>query len=435
MYKAQSLKCLALFVVMPMFIAAHRVSAQDTNNQGRGPENATVEKGVVRRHVIKGRSSPVQVVARPDPTPQLTITLVNKPEPEYLSGEANVTVRGNQNPIVRLGLAQNGVTIVEFPAADKIYYLHPGNSELVTVDDMKNKETDQRENRFLVFRPGAAFVAPRPGSSSRSPSASIMAQMQSGMVITFLIYPVRELSENAHRCVVMYNREEIIAARRAAGLAVNLDGEPTTPARTTAVSIKITNSSTPARNGESGDQNNGSSHAVEDALAPVVSDVDSSDADSRAGRGKSKKHEAKPAEAANKALRDAVKSPAKFLNWSAPTRGFSICLTPAVDLDQKTRLVVVAARNNSQETLRLIPNNPEIHVQTFDDSGKPVAIEQIKRLHVEATALAGLLAPGQVAYWAIVYEAPILGARQRVRVSVAQPEAADKPVELRAGTR
>src|SRR5262249_39641873 len=43
------------------------------------------------------------------------------------------------------------------------------------------------------------------------------------MVVTFLIYPVRELSQMAHRVVILYDRAEVVAARRAAGLAVNLE--------------------------------------------------------------------------------------------------------------------------------------------------------------------------------------------------------------------
>src|SRR5438874_570129 len=108
--------------------------------------------------------------------------------------------------------------------------IHPGNSDLVSFD----QDTARLSKRSLVLRPGAAFVALPSGSASRVPSASISVQMQSGVVVTFLIYPVRELSQNAHRCVVMYNRDEVIASRRAVGLAVNLDGrEPETVKRDT----------------------------------------------------------------------------------------------------------------------------------------------------------------------------------------------------------
>ncbi len=175
-----------------------------------------------RGHVSTGAAKkPAETKPSPSPTPVApAVALVSNGQTEYLSGEANVTVKGNQNPIIRLGLAQNGVNIIEFPASDSFFMIHPGNSDLVSFD----QDTARLSKRSLVLRPGAAFVAPPPGSASRVPSASISVQMQSGVVVTFLIYPVRELSQNAHRCVVMYNRDEVIASRRAAGLAVNLDG-------------------------------------------------------------------------------------------------------------------------------------------------------------------------------------------------------------------
>src|SRR6266498_2184455 len=108
--------------------------------------------------------------------------------PEYLSGEANVTVKGNENPIIRLGLATSGVTLVEFPAADRFFAIDPGNSEMVTIDESPTKQNDH----FFVFRAGSNFVSPPAASSSTGPAASIIAQMRSGMVVTFLIYPVRE---------------------------------------------------------------------------------------------------------------------------------------------------------------------------------------------------------------------------------------------------
>ncbi|MDQ3253803.1 MAG: hypothetical protein M3R15_07830, partial [Acidobacteriota bacterium] len=161
------------------------------------------------------------------------VTLMQPQPPDYLSGEANVQVRGNRTPIVRLGMAQHGVTIIEFPASDRFFAIHPGDSELVTVEDSPTKAKD----RFMVLRTGSGFVVPSLTSTSQTPRrqqgkqpprplpvTSIVVQMQSGLVLTLLIYPVAELSQQAHRCVIAYNRNEVIEARRNAGLAVNLDG-------------------------------------------------------------------------------------------------------------------------------------------------------------------------------------------------------------------
>ena len=52
----------------------------------------------------------------------------------------------------------------------------------------------------------------------------------------------------------------------------------------------------------------------------------------------------------------------------------------------------------------------------------------------DAQDLEGKLNKGEVVYYAIVYEAPVLGALQRLRVSVSQTEAADEPVTAALGT-
>ena len=145
-----------------------------------------------------------------------------------------MAVSGNQNPVIRLGLSPNGVTIIEFPAADRFFALHPGNSDLVTIDESPTKGTDH----FLVVRAGSGFASPaNMANARRAPVTSIIAQMQSGLVVTFLFYPVQQLAEQAHRVVVTYDRDEVIAARRAAGLAVNLDGAEEKGSRTTSMRI------------------------------------------------------------------------------------------------------------------------------------------------------------------------------------------------------
>src|SRR5262249_19689901 len=139
----------------------------------------------------RARRAPAKpIIDQVEPPP---VSLVSAP-PEYLSGEANVQVKGNENPIVRLGLAQSGRWLTELPASDRFFALHPGSSEMVTIDESPTKQNDH----FFVFRAGSSFVSPPPDSSA-APSASIIVQMRSGMVVTFLIYPVRELSQMAHR--------------------------------------------------------------------------------------------------------------------------------------------------------------------------------------------------------------------------------------------
>lgn len=377
-----------------------------------------VEKPVQRNK--EAVSVPAKPTPSPSPSPMAPVALVSASQPEYMSGEANVTVKGNQNPIVRLGLAQNGVNVIEFPAADSFFMIHPGNSDLVSFDE----ETAKRSKRSLVLRPGAAFVAPPVGSTSKGPSASISVQMQSGVVVTFLIYPVRELSQNAHRCVVMYNREEVVAARKMAGLAVNLDGREPSPKR----------SNDSVRFADDGEDDAGQEIVVP-KLSRLIADVDSTRADERARTGKVSSKRPKLSEAAAKALRDVIKNPNKMGAFGKPNHGLSMALMPVIDLDVQSRMVVIAVRNDGGGVLRIVEGNPEVYVQTFDDKGKTLQLEQVKRLYVESTSLDGKLNKGEVVYYAIVYEAPVLGVLQRLRVSVSQTEAADEPATAGVGTK
>jgi hypothetical protein len=183
------------------------------------------------------------------------------------------------------------------------------------------------------------------------------------------------------------------------------------------------------RFGEYPDQPDGASTLLVSGKKPGrIADVNSEQADARARSGKAPKKKPKVSEAANHALRDTLKSPGKLGAFSKPSHGLSLAVAPAVDLDAQTRLLVVGVRNDSQGGLRIVEGNPELYVQTVDDQGKSLQIEQVKKLHVESTSLDGKIAAGEVAYFAIVYESPVMGARQHLRVSVSQTDAADEPV-------
>jgi hypothetical protein len=135
--------------------------------------------------------------------------------PEYLSGEASINVAANSNPLIRIGIAQNGVTLIEFPSADRFFAIHAGNSELVTVE----KSPSLRRDHHLILRAGSGFLVPpagAKGSQAILPATSIIAQMDSGMAITMMIYPVPLLKQQAHRLVIKYKPDEVIVARKTA---------------------------------------------------------------------------------------------------------------------------------------------------------------------------------------------------------------------------
>src|ERR1044072_4187189 len=141
--------------------------------------------------------------------------------PEYLSGEASISVAANSNPLLRIGMAQNGVTLIEFPASDKFFAVHAGNSDLVTIE----KSPSLKRDHHLVLRAGSGFLVPSSrgkGAQTIAPATSIVAQMDSGIAITVMVYPVALLKQQAHRVVIRYNTEEVINTRRTAGLATNL---------------------------------------------------------------------------------------------------------------------------------------------------------------------------------------------------------------------
>lgn len=369
-----------------------------------------------RRRLRAGEKvSSERTVAPATPTPSPLpppVSVVNKAEVDYLSGEANVHVNPQQPTVIKIGLAQNATSIVELPASDFIYYTHEGNPQLVAIFDSPTKESDH----FITLMPGTGFVAPPPGG--KGPVASITLQMQSGLVIPLIIVPVSDPFYNAYRVVINYNRDEVVAARKAAGLAVNLDGKDRPPTKPSGAVTRVGR--------VPGDGNLSDSLADTDALR-LITDVDSAKADGK--RPKKGSKPADPAAAANKALTASVKSPAKvFAKWTPSSHGMSVSLAPAVDLDERSRLVTVAVRNDTTDQLRLVPGNPEIFVQWFDNSGTPLNITEIKKIHVETTAVGGRIPAGQVAYYVIVYETPILGALQKVRISVAQISASDQPV-------
>jgi hypothetical protein len=404
---------LALILVL-ISLPVGAVRAQESPTQKGSPsvkETSGQRRGRRARGGGAAATQKTPPVPKPTPTAPVAVAVVNKAEPEYLSGEANVTVNPKQPTVIKIGLAQNATSVIELPASDFIYYTHEGNPQLVAIFDSPTKDSDH----FITLMPGTGFVAPPAGV--KGPTATITLQMQSGLVITLIVVPVSDVMYNAHRCVINYNREEVVAARKAAGLAVNLDGKDRPPARPNATTTRV---GRPA--GDEGDSEREAGNNVR-----LVADVDSTKAD-----GKKPKKGSKPADptvSANKALVASVKSSNKlFTKWSASSHGMSVSLAPAVDLDERSRLVVVAVRNDTTDQLRLVPGNPDIFVQWFDEKSTPLNITEIKKLHVETTSVGGRIPAGQVVYYAIVYETPILGALQRVRVSVAQISASDQPV-------
>ena len=354
----------------------------------------------------------VNISAAPGGTPPVAV--VNAPQPDFLSGEATVTVNPKQPTIVRLGLAQNAVTIVEFPASDGIYYIHEGNPKLASVFQSPTKETD----RSITIYPGEGFVPSKDGATS----AAISLQMRSGLVLILELVPVSELKKNAHRCVITYDRDAVVSARKVAGLAFNLGGESAiaSPINSRAVSKLV---------GTVQVAEPRSSESPNSEIASVAKAAFTDLPDTKRVSSKRAMTDSEISKTSNKRLADVIRDPKKHLgSWTPQLHGLELSLTRITDLDAENRLVIVGVRNSTTSNIRLVQGSPELQIQTLDKEGNSLLTSKLDIRYLETTAFEGLLLPGSTTFHALVYKAPTLGTNQKIRVVVAQSNAADAPI-------
>lgn len=378
----------------------------------------------VRKVKPKTSSKPVaESPAKPLLSPQAApVEIVNLAESDYLSGEASVTVNPKQPTVIRLGLSQNAVSIIEFPASDGIYYIHEGNPKLASVFQSPTKETD----RSITIYPGESFLPSRDGSSA----SAISLQMRSGLVLILELVPVAELRKNAHRCVITYDRDAVISARRTVGLAYDLGGEngPLAPMNSRAVSKLVSATARPEQVNATERPSN-QDHPISSAYANLGNSKNS-----RSKGSDKKKSDSEISTLANNKLVESLREPKKNLDpWSKPQHGLELAVSRVSELDPETRLVVVAVRNITASNLRLVPGSPELQIQTTDNAGNGIQTTRLDVRYVESTTLEGLVQPGSTVYYALVYKSPILGTNQTVRVLVAHREAADAPLASSLG--
>jgi len=420
-------------VVIISCAALTEVLAQ-TPSPNVNANNAGVWRGKLRRGRHRTHRSPTttttrQVATTTTPT-QRSLPVVVEPRPSappaYLFGQAQVAVRGNEDPVVRLGLAQHGPTVVEFPASDNFYAVHPGGSSIVTYDESPTLATDH----YLVFRAGSGFLNGVSDANGGEARASVSVQMQSGLFVTFLFYPVRDVAQMAHRCVITYSREDVVTARRAAGLAVNLDGRTPPQATPAPVSRRVTGVDNAASPGERTAEDQTATATREHQSVGITlesGELVNNAPSARTTNANPRRRTADFRREAQRGLREALAAPDKFNRWSAPVHGLAIAATAPVDIDDRRRLTVVAVRNSTQRGLRLMPNAPDLDLLTMNEAGQPVQVRSINRLHTETSGAGGALPAGATIYYAIIYEAQVLDSAQRVRLSVAQMSAADQP--------
>jgi hypothetical protein len=353
-----------------------------------------------------------------------------QPAADFFVGEALVEVTKDQT-VVRLAMAQHASVLIELPANDGPRFIIPGDPEMVTVDE----KALERNKRALIVRPGSLFVVPTPNQRKRSPAATVTAQMRSGLVVTFLFYPVADLAQNVHRCVLSYQRDEVVARRRAAGLPVNLDqkeqgGEKPTGQSGAPASISV--EPTEEVKGAVADPSNRSSVTpIQNALQPAEANVNpaSNDTGAKLPTGNTNLNER--AVAATKKQLVAVTAQSRaFQSWTRPLHGLSLAVQQADDLKEDFRVLLLAVRNTGSEPLKLIPGSPDLTLEMHDDKGTVTNVQSIRPLHIDVSDRGGEVAAGRTIYYAIAYSPPLMGVQHRLKIVVAQTNAADEPASI-----
>ena len=386
----KTINCLSL-----LLIAHILVCGQVPQPKGSGPAARNQVRRVVKRLPPATPTPPAQTPA------------------EFFMGEARVDVTKDET-VIRLAMAQHGSVLIELPANDGPRYIIPGDPEMATVDE----KALERNKRAIVVRPGTQFLPPLRNLKARTPSATVTAQMRSGLVVTFLFYPVQDLAQNVHRCVINYNRDEVVARRRAAGLPVNLDssghGGEMTVQSAAPTSISVENSQ---------EDQTGKLAMPETAVKSLQSKT--------TDKGEKLPEKANEFELTSSlirsALQEAIRQPKQFKKWTKAVHGLSLSVLQPLGNKEPLKVIIVAVRNKTSQGLKLTPGIPDLFVEMLDDHHKPLNIESLKKLHTEASDASGLVPAGGTVYYAVAYMSPVLNVNQQVKIAVGQSDAADQP--------
>lgn len=369
----------------------------------------------------------------PRQVPQTVVPAPVQPAAEFFVGEAMVEVTKDQT-VVRLAMAQHASVLIELPANDGPRYIIPGDPEMVTVDE----KALERNKRAIIVRPGSLFVVPASSQRRRTPAATVTAQMRSGLVVTFLFYPVADLAQNVHRCVLSYRRDDVVARRRAAGLPVNLDqkeqggekptGQSGAPA---SISVEPVEDAKPT----DADPSNKSSviPGIENAseppeVKPIATPV--SNVVPAPLAGGTTNVDDRVIIAVRKQLARATGEPGTFKNWTRPFHGLALAVKENRDLKEDFRVLLLAVKNVGAHPLTFVPGTPDLALEMHDDKGKVINVQSIKPLHVEVSDRSSDVAVGRTIYYAIVYTPPLMGVRNQLKIVVAQSNAADEPASI-----
>jgi len=230
-----------------------------------------------------------------------------------------------------------------------------------------------------------------------------------------------------------------VARRRAAGLPVNLDTNTTNnekrnetgqSAAPSSITIEETNESKPSEkvsDNKTVATNNDSGPKEKVEVAKPVSSPTTSvkPLDSKASEV-----DERVKTAVTEALVRAAKTPKQFKKWTKAVHDLALSILPSTDANPGIQLLTLAVRNTGRENLKLVSGSPDLFVEMRDEQHKPINLESVRKLHLEASDTSGEVQPGKTVYFVIAYASPVLGSHQQLKLTVGQTSAADEPASI-----
>ena len=358
--------------------------------------------GILMALSLLAAATPAQ---RKEPKPKEPPKPAEKAQPAatmYQIGEIRRVVKGDESPVLHLGMAPSGATVIEFPALDHYFGIHASDiGDWVRIEKSPSRLTDNH----IVLRPGKDL-------QEGGTPALVQVQMRSGLLINLCIHPVKSAEHQTRRVVVSYNRDEIVAAREKAGLAVNL-GQAESESQPAVAPGAAVAAAPPQRAEER--------RPAKEEPARASTPAPAADAPAEA------KADPQLSNALKDALKRATNNPGQqFKKWSTATNGLTVA-TRTYDLNEEIKIALVAVRNVEDESLRILPGHPELVIETLNEKGKVVQLGEVSKRLEETTAKSQIIPGGQTVYYAIAFAPPIMSTKQKLRVTVGQRAAADAP--------
>ena len=127
---------------------------------------------------------------------------------------------------------------------------------------------------------------------------------------------------------------------------------------------------------------------------------------------------------------EATKHAKLFKNWTRETHGVKLSVLQGLDSEKPFKLVTVAIKNTTRDSLKLVADGPELFVETVDEKGTTVNVHSVTKTQILGST-SGAIAPHTTAYFVIAYVSPLLDVHQRLKIVVAQTNATDDPASIK----